>query len=488
MSRRRRRGSDRYQEAKARLRLILLALAPRLGLTEREVDLLVGLAQIMFFEEHDTIFAKHQTHDFSYVLIDGLVRLECAGHRGEQLTMQLVAPGRLFGVSWLPHRRPREVTAVAHTECSAALITQADIAAVFGRMSTARRATLMSYQWRVLSRLVVQLASRRPLDVKDRIVEALWDLARDFAVLQFDRVRLGIPVTSSLLASMIAAGDATVRTGVAELLDAGVLARDPDGFFLLRPSPPAPAAPPGGPYRGRPAPYARESLRNLLGRCSHLGLNAAAAEVVYRHADLFEVPKGESLLPSRSAELVAFVVEGSAWLDGVRHTGEPVAIKLVPPGWFVRLPTGSSIRGMRVQARAHQDSIVALLSVDHLQEAIAAMAVVGALQLLDGTCRVFSRHLCDMTSAPGRARTCRLLSTFTHLAHDFGKRVEPGIRVDAPLIQEDLGRLIDTDHAGVCKTLPTLSPWVETVAPQRYLLRELPPPPTADGHCQVCLL
>lgn len=487
MSRRRIR-TDRHERAKRRLTEILRGLAPRFGLGPAAVGLLVDRAQILFSERGETIFVPSETHDFSYVLIDGLVQLGCRDHRDHAITMQLVGPGRLFGVSWLPSRRRREVRAVAHTDVTAALITQQAIATVFA--DVADRTPAMSYSWRALSGLLVQQGEGRSLETPERVIHRLRALAHDHGTSTPGGTTIGIRLTCDDLAALVGAVATTIRRVVSELQREGRIARDGAGFFVLPGdgdgghAPPAPT----GPYFGVPAPAARATLGTLLGRCAHLGLTQRAMDLIYREAQLFDVPRGELLLPPGAAEMVAFVVRGSAWLEAAGASGVPFALELVSPGRFVRLPTGASSRGARMWGRAHQDCIVGLLSVGQMRDVIRLLSLDGTFTLLDATCRAFSRHLCDCTTAPTRATACRLLSTFAYLAHDFPGRSDAGVAVNVPLTHQDLARFVDVDQSAVCKAIAELTDggWIAKAGPQHYVL--LKAPRAADGTSGACAL
>jgi CRP-like cAMP-binding protein len=449
-------------------------------------DYLESGAQIVHLTEGDPIFTPSESDDFSYVLLDGLVRLECRDHRSRPAAIQLLGAGRLFGVSWLPSRRRREIGAVAHTDGIAALISRQAMAQAFAALRD--RTSVMSYQWRALSGLLVQKREARSLATPARVLHTIRSLAPEFGRAAGDGIRLAIPLPLDRLAPLAGTAADTVRHAVAGLLHEKVLARDADGHFVLPPAPPALApAPPSAPYAGVPAPWARPALRDLVGRCSHLGLGVRAMDLISRSARLFEVPEGALLLPPGVGDGVGFVVQGSAWLEAAGAAGTEHAIQLVPPGRFVRLPTGPSSRGARIQARAHQACTIGFLTVDEMRAVVETLSVEGALTLLDVTCRGFSRHLCDCTTAPSRATPCRLLATFGFLAHDFPGRADAGVSIQVPLTHDDLARFEDVERPTVTHAIGELTTgrWIDEAGPRRYVLLRTPPA-GATGPCPLC--
>lgn len=487
MSNRRNGGRDRHQEAKEKLRRILQRLQKRIqGLSQRAVDFLTDSALFVFPEEDDTVFSASAVHDFSYVLIEGLVRLECHDHHKRPNTIQLIAPGRLFGVNWLPGRRAREVRAVAHVDSAVAILSQDAVASVCRSLDD--KTGLMGYAWRALSGLLVQKAEARSLELPERILHAFRALIRDFGEARPDGIHLRVSQTSEDVARLV--GAYSVRHEIAELQECGQIARDSFGHFVL--TQPAPAVTvtdrsPDAPYRGIPIPSARALLRNLVARCRYL--TTEAMDLVHRNAALLHVPAGETLLPPDSGEVVAFVVEGSAWLEATGITGKRFGIQIVPPCRFVRLPTGASSGAARLGARAHQDCTVGLLTLGQMAEVIRVLPTEKSFTLLDVTCRALSRHLCDCTTAPTRSTACRLLSTFGFLARDFQAEADEGVLIDVPITHDDLTPLLDVERPTITKAIKELVQrgCLERVAHQTYVLRKLPWSIGADGSCPICI-
>src|SRR5262245_45195894 len=98
------------------LRRYLENLAHRMHLPEAPVVALADEATPTHQRKGETILSPSSIHTFSYMAVAGVVRFECRDHRDRPLTLQLIRPGRLFGVSWRPHQKPRAIRAVAHTD------------------------------------------------------------------------------------------------------------------------------------------------------------------------------------------------------------------------------------------------------------------------------------------------------------------------------------------------------------------------------------
>lgn len=485
-------STDEYDERKREIGQALRSLNLRPPLPADVTSRLVDTSHPLDRPARATIFGPDDTHHFSYVLTKGRVRVMCTGHHGEPLVIQVVGPGRVFGIEWLPTMRRRLIGAVAETDIEAGLIGQDGMTEAFGKLGHRGRLGVQSFTWRSLSALVVTRAAVRALPAPDRLRSALRTYGRDVGERTPDGFWLVDRLTVDGMAALSGAAPDTVKKLRQRLFASGELVHA-DGRLLLRIASPAPRhdVPRHGPYRGVPATWARGYLEKMLDACNHLGLNGQAKDVIRRYAGLFEVPAGELLLPPDSEEAVAFIVRGSAWLEGVGREGESFTLQLLAPGRFVRLPTGPSAHDHRLWGRAHRDCVVAILTLEQMAEVIAAMTDLGSLTLLAATCRDLSRHLCDSTTAPTRTLDCRIVQAFMFLAHDFhGRPVDDGIFVDVPLTEADIGRLTDVGPAAVAKALGRLigRGWLARVAPQRYVLLKLLPSreQSASFRCPLC--
>jgi CRP-like cAMP-binding protein len=478
---------DEYEVFKSELRAALEALRIRPPLPPSAIDNLVGDAQRLTESQGRTIFGPEDTHHFSYVLLRGRVRLECVDHGGTPRVIQVVRPGQLFGVEWLPTKR-REVRAIGDTDVTAALITQDTINLVVAGLSRDQRLGLMSFVWRTLSALVVNKAGVRSLELKERVQHELRVEARAAGEPTKRGIRLTGRITATGLAARVGATPGAVRHALRALRKEGAL-EGRSGHLMLSPESRTTGVVPGGSgFQGIEAPEARPKLRELLERCDHQGLSRAAKDIAGQRAALFHIPAGALLLPPHAEESVAFIVRGSAWVEGLGPTGKVFTLQLRSTGRFVRLPTGASSPAPRLWGRAHCDSIVAVLTLEQMREMIGTMSDEGVIEMLDSTCKDLSRHLCDSTTAPTRAIPCRLFHAFLVLAHDFPGRDDVAVAVNVPLTLEDLARLVDAGHPAVAKALGRLmrDGWIERVAPQRYRLHLPPRESGSRWSCPIC--
>lgn len=473
-------GGSRYDEMMRKLRTILQWLAHRVGLPLAPVLAMADDAILLFYRRGDTIFSASQTHDFSYIVLDGVVRLECCNHRGRSITVQLARERQLFGVSWLQRRRPRALQAIAQTDVVVALLDQRTIGRLLEQLSDVPRLKLFAYSSRAQSVLVVQKGAQRSLGTTERLIHGLRGLVAGPGRVEGEWATVTVPLSCADLALLVGASQETVRHALSNLIRRKVLRRE-KGLLALRrsTSEPVGGAPSAERFEGVAAEWARPRLGELLGRCSHLGLTERAVEFIRKTARLYSVPDEGLLLPPDSHDAVAFVVAGSAWLEAAEPFSKHFALQLIPRGQFVRLPTRPSSRGIRMRGRAHRSCVVGLLTFEQMSEAMSLLPVGNQLILFDVTTRALSRQLCDCTTTPTRRSECRLLTMFGLLAHDFGgrEREGEGILINVDLRRIDLARLLDVTAPTISKATKRLAKdgWIERVAADRYLLRKVPP-------------
>ena len=86
--------------------------------------------------------------------------------------------------------------------------------------------------------LALQLAVAELRRVDDRVMLFLWHMADRWGRVQLDGVLVPLPVTHDVLAQLIGVQRPTVTSAIRRLSDAGLILRQPDKTWLLRPTPP----------------------------------------------------------------------------------------------------------------------------------------------------------------------------------------------------------------------------------------------------------
>ena len=165
---------------KEQLRILLADVGRRMGLTATAVDQLVRSAQLARWGKGQSIFSPEDTADFVNFLIAGVVKVSCPSGAGT-VCVQLIRPGQFFGLNWYADRRqPQLFSASAFTDATVAIITNEMMAELVEASPPPGVLQIVSFSWRVLSRLLYEKCSLLGLNLEERLIHELAVLARDF--------------------------------------------------------------------------------------------------------------------------------------------------------------------------------------------------------------------------------------------------------------------------------------------------------------------
>lgn len=196
--------------AKEQLRRLLSDVGRRMGLSASAVDLLVRSAQLGHWRKGQSIFSPEDTADFVNFLVTGAVKVSCPSGAGT-VCVQLIRPGQFFGLNWYAdQRQPRLFSASAFTDATVAIITNDMMAELVANSPPPGILQIVSFSWRVLSRLLYDKCSMLGLRLEERLIHELAVLARDFGRDTDATVAIELPVTHADLAEFAIASRANV--------------------------------------------------------------------------------------------------------------------------------------------------------------------------------------------------------------------------------------------------------------------------------------
>ena len=225
---------------KEQLRVLLADVGRRMGLTPIAVDQLVRSAQLARWVKGQSIFSPEDTADFVNFLVAGVVKVSCPSGAGT-VCVQLVRPGQFFGLNWYADKgQPRLFSASAFTDATVAIITNEMMADLVQASPPPGVLQIVSFSWRVLSRLLYDKCSLLGLNLEERLIYELAVLAREFGRDSDRRVIIDIPLTHADLAEFALGSRANVARVMKRLERQGLVARDgrkvvlTEGFFDQR--------------------------------------------------------------------------------------------------------------------------------------------------------------------------------------------------------------------------------------------------------------
>jgi len=212
--------------SKERLRALLAEAGRRMGLTTTAIDRLGRSAQMARWDKGQSIFSPEDTADFVNFLISGAVKVSCPSGAGT-VCVQLIRPGQFFGLNWYVDKgQPRLFSASAFTHCVVAVITTEMMAELIATSPPPGVLQIVSYSWRVLSRLLYEKCSLLGLRLEERLIHELAVLARDFGRDVDGGVAIDLPLTHADLAEFALGSRANVARAMKRFERAGLIGKD----------------------------------------------------------------------------------------------------------------------------------------------------------------------------------------------------------------------------------------------------------------------
>jgi len=211
---------------KEQLRILLTDVGRRMGLTSTAVERLVRSAQLGRWNKGQNIFSPEDTADFVNFLVAGVVKVSCPSGGGT-VCVQLIRPGQFFGLNWYADKgQPRLFSASAFTDAIVAIITNEMMAELVATSPPRGVLQIVSFSWRVLSRLLYEKCSLLGLRLEERLIHELAVLARDFGRDTRTGVLIELPLTHADLAEFAIASRANVARVMKRFEREGLTAKD----------------------------------------------------------------------------------------------------------------------------------------------------------------------------------------------------------------------------------------------------------------------
>ena len=212
--------------SKEQLRARLTEACSRMGLGVSAVDQLARGAQLALWRKGQNIFSPDDTADFVNFLVSGVAKVSCPSGAGT-VCVQLIRPGQFFGLNWEADQgQPRLFSASAFTDAVVAIITNEMMADLVAASPPPGVLQIVSFSWRVLSRLLYDKCCLLGLRMEQRLIHELAVLARDFGCEVDGGVRIDLVLTHADLAEFALASRANVARVMKRLERTGLVAKD----------------------------------------------------------------------------------------------------------------------------------------------------------------------------------------------------------------------------------------------------------------------
>jgi CRP/FNR family cyclic AMP-dependent transcriptional regulator len=204
-------------------------------LTEDQLAQIAKRVQRRTFAFGITLFHQDMPGTMMYMIESGSVRVISIGRTGQELTLNVLGPGELFGELSLLDGQQRSATAITLAPTVAWLLSQADLKEFMHKYPPVNQAMILILVERVRS-IARRLEAMTFQDVLGRLAYELLSLAERSGQPSDKGVEITIPLTQVDLATMVGATRESVNKSVSILRSKGLIDFDGTSWFLQNPA------------------------------------------------------------------------------------------------------------------------------------------------------------------------------------------------------------------------------------------------------------
>jgi len=204
-------------------------------LVEDQLDQVTRRVQRRTFALGVTLFHQDMPGTMMYMIESGSVRVISIGRTGQELTLNVLGPGDLFGELSILDGQHRSATAITLAPTIAWLLSQADLKEFMVKFPPVNQAMIDVLVDRVRS-TARRLEAMTFQDVLGRLAFELLSLAERSGQPHEQGIEITIPLTQVDLATMVGATRESVNKSVAILRSRGLIDVDGTTWYLLDPA------------------------------------------------------------------------------------------------------------------------------------------------------------------------------------------------------------------------------------------------------------
>jgi CRP-like cAMP-binding protein len=205
------------------------------GLDEDQLDQVAKRVQRRTFAPGVTLFHQDMPGTMMYMIESGSVRVISIGRTGQELTLNVLGPGELFGELSLLDGQHRSATAVTLAPTIVWLISQVALKEFMQEYPSVNAAMIQLLVDRVRD-TARRLEAMTFQDVMGRLAYELLSLAERNGRPCEQGVEITIPLTQVDLATMVGATRESVNKSVSVLRSKGLIDMDGTSWFLQDPA------------------------------------------------------------------------------------------------------------------------------------------------------------------------------------------------------------------------------------------------------------
>lgn len=349
----------------------------------------------------------------------------------QSITVQFAKPTFVFGLAPVATAdAPDSFGAVAHVDSNVVVVRRDLMREIIANTPAAGRLQLVAYHARGMSRLIYEKCVLAPLDVKQRLLRALGQLARAFP-LAGSPGEIDLPLTHQDLAELVGASRYTVLRALADLSGEVAVTRN---RYALAKRLVARSVASAGRSASRRAPTVVAFRKRAPGAprwtMNWLGLPRRIADLLVAGAQITTYEEGERI--ASGDRLHASVLwSGAARVMVATGDGHSVGAWIAKPGHFIGVGWGGerADHARAFSAIALERSEVAILKESVMLDALGVSSADDVLRFLGSLHMALSRQLYDRCVTLSLGNTERLLYQLARLASDFPARHPRGVEI-----------------------------------------------------------
>jgi CRP-like cAMP-binding protein len=182
-----------------------------------------------------TLFHQDMPGTMMYMIEMGSVRVISIGRTGQELTLNVLGPGEIFGELSILDGQQRSATAITLVPTVVWLLSQADLNEFMSKYPPVNQAMIQILVERVRT-TARRLEAMTFQDVLGRLAFELLSLAERNGQPHEQGIEISIPLTQVDLATMVGATRESVNKSVSVLRSKKLIAVDGTRWFLLDPA------------------------------------------------------------------------------------------------------------------------------------------------------------------------------------------------------------------------------------------------------------
>jgi CRP-like cAMP-binding protein len=204
-------------------------------LDQEQIEQVAARVQRREFAPGVTLFHQDMPGTMLYMVESGSVRVISIGRTGQELTLNVIGTGEIFGELSILDNQQRSATAITLAPTVVWLLSQSDLKEFMRKFPSVNQAMIQILVKRVRA-TAQRLEAMTFQDVLGRLSYELLSLAEQSGQPSQSGIEISIPLTQVELATMVGATRESVNKAVSVLRERKLIDMDGNRWFILDPA------------------------------------------------------------------------------------------------------------------------------------------------------------------------------------------------------------------------------------------------------------